>query len=285
MSYIERVLPREIFKVKTHDCFTGQITSESQVYDVIDEERVNPATGPIFVEGAQPGDLLKAEILDIEVDSKGVALIIPHEGVLGDKVGKSHTRIFDIVDNHVVFGDISIPIRPMIGVIGVAPSHEEGEYFTGLPWKHGGNMDTNDICKGSIVYLPVEQEGALLALGDCHGLMGDGEVGVTGLEVAGEVTLKVDIIKNKKITWPLVETSDYTMVIASGETLDSALYNATDEAARYLEKGLNISWEDAYILSSLAVDFKISQAVNENKTVRAAIPRSLIRTDLLIDSF
>ncbi|HOL16125.1 MAG TPA: acetamidase/formamidase family protein [Bacillota bacterium] len=284
MACVDKVKPGDTFKVKTNDCFFGQITSEAQDIHAIDMSKVNPATGPIYVEGAEQGDLLKVEVLDIEVDSQGVACILPGEGLLENRVAKPHIRVMPVKDGRVQFGDLLIPIKPMIGVIGLAPSHAEGEWPTDTPWKHGGNMDTTDIAKGSALFLPVSQRGALLALGDCHALMGDGEVGVSGCEIAAEVTLRVDLIKGKAASWPLLETGDYTMVIASGDTLEEATFNAVDETVKYLQKALALSWEDAYILSSLVVDIKINQVVNPKKTIRAAIPKSLIKTDLIINS-
>lgn len=284
MNFSDRVKPGETFKIMTNDCFLGQIKSEDQDYYDIDNSKINPATGPIFVEGATPGDLLKIKILGIDIYSEGVAVIAPNEGVLGNKVDKPLIRIIPIVNNCYKFGDLLIPIKPMIGVIGVAPSHKHGEYPTDIPWKHGGNMDTNDIRENSTIYLPVRQNGGLLAVGDCHAVMGDGEVGVSGCEIGAEITLEVDLIKNKEITWPLVETGNETMVVASGDTLEESVYNAVDEATKHLQRGLAISWGDAYILSSLAVDLRISQVVNQKKTVRAVIPKSLIETDLIINS-
>lgn len=284
MEPVEKVKVKEVFKVKTNDCFYGQIEREDQTLDEIDYSKLNPTTGPIYIEGAEPGDVLKIKILDINVDSKGVALTLPSEGVLKDKSTKSLTKILDIKDEMCCFQGLLIPIDPMIGVIGVAPSQEEGEYNTATPWKHGGNMDTTDIRVGSTVYLGVNEEGGLLALGDCHAIMGDGEVSFSGLEVAAEVTLEVDLIKKKEIIWPLVETKNHTMVISSGDTVDEAMGFATNEAVRYLMKGLDISWEEAYLLSSLVMDLKISQVVDPKKTVRAAIPKTVLVTEKLLRS-
>ncbi|NLJ77983.1 MAG: formamidase, partial [Tissierellia bacterium] len=264
------------------DCFFQQINNEEQVLSEIDYERLNPATGPIYIEGAQPGDILKIKIIDIEVADKGVAAVVPGEGALGDQVKKSIIRVLDIEDGWVIFDEVRLPIRPMIGVIGVAPADEDGEWATESPWKHGGNMDTTDIKAGSTLYFPVNQEGALLALGDCHAIMGDGEICFTGLEVPAEVTLGIDIIKDKAIKWPLVETDEHTMVIASGDDLEDAVYEATNQAVSHLEGGLEVEWEDAYILASLSVDLKISQVVDPKMTVRAAIPKHVISTERLI---
>jgi amidase len=191
-------------------------------------------------------------------------------------VERAKTNIIEIDGDFCYFNGLKIPVTPMIGVIGVAPSDETGEYPTGSPWKHGGNMDTKDITVGSIVYFPVNQPGALLALGDCHAVMGDGEVCVAGCEINSKVTLKVNLIKRKKIEWPIVETKDSWMIVASGKNLEEASKEAVKYAVKYLETGLKISWDDAYMLSSMILDLKISQVVDPNKTVRAVIPKSIL---------
>ncbi|WP_235601299.1 acetamidase/formamidase family protein [Tissierella sp. P1] len=243
MDHVEVIEPSDVIKVKTNDCFFQQIYNEEQVLTEIDYDRLNPATGPIYVEGAEQGDLLQVKVISIDVANKGVAAVVPNEGVLGDQVSKPMIRVVDIIDGYAIFHGIKLPIRPMIGVIGVAPAKEDGEWATDSPWKHGGNMDTNDITAGSTLYFPVNQKGALLALGDCHAIMGDGEICFTGLEVPAEVTLEINLIKDKKIKWPLLETDGYTMVIASGNNLDSALYEATSETVKYLEGALGLEWK------------------------------------------
>ena len=284
MQPIERIVPGETIKVETNDCFYQQIISEEQVLHEIDFDRINPATGPIYVEGAEPGDLLQVKILSIDIKDKGIAAVIPGQGVLGDQVTNSVIKIVDIVDNHAVFNGIKLPVTPMIGVIGVAPAEEDGEWSTGSPWSHGGNMDTRDIKAGSTLYFPVRQEGALLALGDCHALMGDGEVCSTGLEIPASVTLEINLIKNMQVKWPLLETEDNTMIIASGDTLDDAAYEATDQTVKFIKHGLGFTWEDAYMLTSLAVDIKISQLVDPKNTVRSVIPKYVISTEKLIET-
>ncbi len=284
MDHVEVVSPGEIIKVETNDCFFQQVCNENQILTEIDYDRLNPATGPIYVEDAEPGDLLEVKIISINVHNKGVAAVVPNEGVLGDQVTKPIIKVLDIEDGYAIFNGIKLPIRPMIGVIGVAPAKEDGEWATDSPWKHGGNMDTNDIVAGSTLYFSVNQEGALLALGDCHAIMGDGEICFTGLEVPAEVTLEINLVKNKTTKWPLLQTSSHTMVIASGESLESALYEATSETVKLLKNALDLEWEEAYILTSLAVDLKISQVVDPKKTIRAAIPKHIISTEKLIKS-
>lgn len=284
MEHIETVSAGDVIKVETNDCWSQQVYSEEQVMKEIDYDILNPATGPIYVEGAEPGDVLKVKIVSIDVEEKGSSVAVPNEGVLGEQVKNPKVKIINVEDNYAIYNGIRLPLDPMIGVIGVAPKKEDGEWPTGSPWKHGGNMDTTDIKAGSTLYFPVNQKGALLALGDCHAIMGDGEVCFTGLEIPAVVTLEIDVIKDKTIEWPLVETKDHTMVIASGDSLEDAVHEATNEATKYIKNSLNVEWEDAYILTSLSVDLKISQVVDPKMTVRAAIPKYLLSTEKLIRS-
>ena len=284
MVPIKMIRPGEIISIETNDCFRQQITSEDQAFLGLDHETLNPATGPVYVEGAEPGDLLRIEIMEIDVDNKGVVVIAPGEGILGDQIRDPLIKVVNIVNNKALLCGTALPIKPMIGVIGVAPRSECGKWATETPWKHGGNMDTKDILAGSTLYLPVNQKGALLALGDCHAIMGDGEICFTGLEVPATVTLKIDFVKNKTSQWPLLETSRETMVIVSGDDLEQAVYVATDQATNLIKDGLQIKWAEAYILAGLVVDIKISQVVNPKVTVRAAIPNFVISTEQIIES-
>jgi len=282
MEAVEDVVPGEIIKFETKDSWDNQIDGEDKLRTQIDNSRVNGATGPVYVEGAERGDLLQVKILDIALADKGFAVSRPDFGLMSDTVKKASTRAVTKVDNSFFsFMGISVPVKRMIGIIGVAPI--EGEYSTNIPWKHGGNMDTSDITEGSTLYLPVGQKGGLLAMGDCHALQGDGEI-FSGCEISAEVTVKIDVIKSKTIEWPLVETKDYTMVIASGDNVDDAAKEATKLAVDLLSKGLGLSWDDALILASIAVDLKISQMTGSKKTIRAAIPISIVSTQKLIEA-
>ncbi|MZQ97279.1 MAG: formamidase [Acidaminobacter sp.] len=281
MQSIGSVLPGERFSVKTHDCFHEQIFSEEQTLSEIDYDRLNPATGPIYVEGARPGDLLKITIHDIQVADRGIAMVVPGEGVLGDLVEKGIIKVLPIENNVCRFNTFEFPIEPMIGVIGTAPSAVSGTWGTASPWTHGGNMDTRDITSGSILYLPVNTDGALLALGDCHAAMGDGELCFTGLEVQALVELTADLIPGVSQKWPMLETPDAFMVIASGDTVDEALREATEQAVSLLKTGMEMTFEEAYLLASLYVDLKISQIVDPKKTVRASIPKTVLSEERL----
>lgn len=278
---IETVKPRVPFKVETNDCFFQQIYEESQVLNEIDYDRLNPATGPIFVEGAEVGDMLVVKILDVAPIDKGVAAVVIGEGAAGDQVKKSIVQVIDVVDNKAIYEGVEIPLDPMIGVIGVAPKEEDGRWQTNSPWKHGGNMDTKEIVKGTTLYFEVNQPGGLLALGDCHAVMGDGEVCFTGLEIPAVVTLEVDIIKDRQATWPILERENEIVFIASGDTLEDAAYEATKMAVDNIAKVRNIEWEKAYIIASMAMDLRISQVVNPKKTVRAAISKDILTIEAI----
>ncbi len=264
----------ETVRIQMMDCFGGQIRSESTLCSEIDFDRINPATGPIFVHGAEPGDTLVVEILGMDLSDRGVAVAVPGEGLLGHMVEKPSTRVVSVIDGYCHFNGVDLPIKPMIGVMGVAP--REGACPTGTPDRHGGNMDTTAIGPGATVYLPVGQPGALLAMGDCHAVMGDGEVGCSGCEIEASATVKLDLVKGISVGWPMVESEGELSLIVSGDDLDDALAEATKEVVSMLQRSKNLSWNDAYILASLAMDLRISQLVDPKKTVRAVLPRRVI---------
>ncbi|MDO5033732.1 MAG: acetamidase/formamidase family protein [Eubacteriales bacterium] len=282
MPAVLEVEDGSVLTFESNDCFYQQVQTNEDVLDAIDHERLNPATGPVFVKGAQAGDILKVDILDIAVADKGVSAVVPGEGALKEEAKEKIVRVIPVVEGAAEYLGKRIPLKPMIGVIGVAPAEEDGPCMTNTPWKHGGNLDTHDIRKGSSLYLPVQQEGALLALGDCHALMGDGEVCFTGLEIPAQVSVRVSVIKNRKLVWPMLETETETMIIASGQTLEEANRNALNEMVTALAKIFNCMWEEAYILASLAVDARISQVVNPMKTVRAVVAKSLATTEQIL---
>lgn len=277
---VERVSPGEIVVFETLDALGGQIKSENTTLSSIDWSRVNPATGPLYIEGAEPGDAIVVNILDIDVDDRAIIVVIPDAGVLRYKKFRPRVKIMPIVKGRVLFNGIKLIAKPMIGVIGVSPSN--GAIPTGTSGSHGGNMDVAEIAKGSRVYLPVFVKGALLAIGDLHALQADGEICVAAAEVPGNVTVKVELIKGKKPVLPIVETQNHIHVIGYGETLDEAAYRATEVAVEALMKEHSITFEEAYMLASLAVDLKINQAVDPAKGVRASIPKNLISIDSLL---
>ncbi|WP_334100359.1 acetamidase/formamidase family protein [Thermotoga petrophila] len=263
MAPVEEVYPGEQVVFETLDALGGS-------YDKIDFSKVNPATGPVFVNGVKPGDTLKVRIKRIELPRRGVIVTGKGFGVLGDEVEGFHTKELEIEKWAVLFDGVRIPIHPMVGVIGVAP--QEGEYPTGTAHRHGGNMDTKEITENVTVHLPVFQEGALLALGDVHATMGDGEVCVSACEVPAKVVVEIDVSK-EEIKWPVVETNDAYYIIVSLPDIEEALKEVTRETVWFIQRRKTIPFTDAYMLASLSVDVGISQLVNPAKTAKARIPK------------
>jgi len=270
-----RVSLGEVFKVETSDCFNGQISEEGDKLTNTDFECFNPATGPIYIEGVQVGDILKINVLDINVNNYGVISVMPEFGITGEFHRDEVTKIVPIIDNKAVFNDsISLDIEPMIGVIGTAPTDES--IMTVIPDSHGGNMDCKRITKGSTVLLPVNVEGGLLSIGDLHAVMGDGEVCGCGVEIKGDVTLKVEILRNRKLPLPLVLTENCIMTISSQKTLDEASKLATINMYKFLVDELKLPNEEASMLLSIAGDLRVCQVVNPLKTARFEIQKSVL---------
>ena len=262
---------------ETLDCFGCQLKSEDQLLGGLDWSNINPATGPLFVEGAEPGDVLKVEILKIQLDDHGVMVDGPGSGVTGVAVTSESTKILPVSDGMVKFNEkLSFPICPMIGVIGTAPAEEGVD--TGTPGPHGGNMDCTRIGEGATLYLPVNVEGALLAMGDLHALMGDGEVEVCGVEIAGAVTVRVTVLKNCALPTPFLVNKEAAMAIFSAESLDDAAVGATMSMHSFLMKELHMNEHEAGMLLSVVGNLRICQIVDPEKTCRMELPLSIMET-------
>ena len=261
---------------ETLDCFGGQLKSENDLLGGLDWDNVNPASGPLFIEGAMPGDVLKVEILKIELDDHGVMVDAPGEGVTGAAVSSESTKILPVENGKVKFNEkLSFPICPMIGVIGTAAKGEGID--TGTPGSHGGNMDCTRIGEGATLYLPVNTEGALLAMGDLHARMGDGEVEVCGVEIAGKVTVKLTVLKNCKLPTPFLVNSELAMAIHSADTVDEACVGATMAMHGFLTGELGMNEHEAGMLLSVTGNLCICQVVDPEKTVRMEIPLSVTK--------
>lgn len=260
-------------EVTTMDCFSNTIHDEAQLFSSVGWDQVNPATGPIAVEGARPGDTIKVEVLSIEVGSTGTMTTHPDYGALPGTVDE-RTRRVDVVDGMVRFDEhLAFPIAPMIGVIGTAPAEEDVP--TGTPKAHGGNMDTKRIAAGAVVYLPVEVAGANLALGDVHAAMGDGEVAVCGLEIAAVVRIRVSVISGRPLPLPFVVDDQHLMSIASAPELRDAVTESTRMMRDLLVSRTDLDPTDALMLLSLVGDTRISQIVDPWATARFELPTSV----------
>jgi amidase len=270
------VEPGAVVTLETNDCFTGQIRTEADLVTEIDFDRVNSATGPIAVRGAEPGDSLVVELLEVRPGAQGFATLIPGTGQLHEQVEAPLTQVFRVEGDNVHMSDrISFPLRPMVGVIGCATG---GETLTnGYAGTHGGNLDNHLHGPGATVYLPVRQPGGLLAIGDMHASMGDGEICFTGVEIAGEVTIRVGLLKGKQGTWPVTELADRWVVHGTaGPDFMDALDRACEEGARFLVDQWGFTIEEAFIFLSVACDANICQACRPqpfSTIARIAIPK------------
>jgi amidase len=267
-----RIASGETVLFETNDCYCGRLKGQE---DALKTGPGNPATGPLYIEGAEVGDLLKIEILDIKTAEQGTMRVRPGVGVYGDLLNEATVKIIPIKDNFAIFNDkLSLPVNPMIGVIGVAP---EGEPIgTAVPDMHGGNLDCKRIVKGAAVYLPVFVEGGLLSLGDLHAIMGDGETAICGLEVEGEVTIRVHVIKNRNLPLPIVVEGSHIMTLASKETLDDAVRLASKNMHNFLTQELKMDVHEAAMLLSLSGDLNICQIVDPLITARMELTLDIL---------
>jgi len=251
----------------TKDCYSNMIQPEGTTLDCMDWAVVNPATGPVYIKDAKPGDVLKVHIDDIVVGPQAVMVASPDCGVYGDLIKETVIKRLPVKDGMLQFSeDIQIPLKPMIGVIGVAA--EEGAIPTGEPGSHGSNMDNTKIGKGATLYLPIFHDGAIFALGDVHAAMGDGEIIVTGCEIPAEVTVTVEVLKGVTIDNPRLENDECVYTIASDHSMEKAVYDATLAMAKIIAEKKGMSLEEAGMLMSAAGDLQFCQVVDPKHTVR-----------------
>jgi acetamidase/formamidase len=268
----------------TRDVSDNQIGPGSDTSAVagMDWERVYPLAGPIHVQGAQPGDTLAVEILDLHTQGWGWTAILPGLGLLPEDFPEAYLRVFDISDGEVVpfREDIEIPLEPFMGTMGVCPAGASAQPVM-PPGTFGGNMDTRQLVAGTTLYLPVQVEGALFSCGDAHGCQGDGEVCVTGLEAPMYGALRFSVESGRTIPGPQFRTSGPLTSLVDldgwyGTTgVGGDLYTAARDAVRAMIEHLgttrDLSGEDAYVLCSLCVDLRISEIVDAGQYIVSAL--------------
>ncbi|MBU5485834.1 acetamidase/formamidase family protein [Clostridium sp. MSJ-11] len=269
---IAKVKSGDSVEFYTMDCFGEQVKSMDDKLEAIDWNKINPATGSVYIENVMPGDVLKVTIEKIEIGNQAVIATGENLGVLGDKLEGMTSRILPIENDEIIFDHkLRIPLKKMIGVIGVAP---EGEGINcGTPGEHGGNMDNAMIGEGATLYFPVFVEGGLFALGDLHAVMGDGEISVTGAEASGRVQVKLEVVKGIKINSPLLENDEIISTIASKETLDEAVDASVHQMAELLKERVDMSLSEIAMLLSLVGNTEICQVVDPLKTARFNVPK------------
>lgn len=268
-----RVQPGETFVMETNDRFA---TYEGPNSPPEAMETLKTMAGPVYVDGAKPGDTLKIEVLDATLPlGYGWIGATPGRGPLGDKIPEFRKTKVTITDHGVLFDDkITLPLRPMIGRIGVAPkdgpraSNERGEF--------GGGMGNCQITKGATVYLPVFHEGGLLTIGDCHAAMGDGEATASAVECALDATFRVSIEANLTLSRPVVTNENEVMTTGEGDTMEAATKMAIDAMADLMVDKLGVDYTSAAMLIASAADVRTGLAGHPPYTIRVATPTSVL---------
>jgi acetamidase/formamidase len=249
------------------------------------EQKTGPhtLTGPIFVHGAEPGDVLEVRIEKLVPIDYGINLNLPGSvgaGALPEDFpdGQCRTLRFDSERKEAIFSpEISIPLKPFFGVMGVAPRQGEGKP-AGIPDYFGGNIDNKELVAGTTLYLPVNVKGALFSAGDVHAAQGDGEVNMTAIETAlEEGVLHFVVRKDMKLERPMGETETHWITMGFHKDLNDAVKIALRDAIQFLVRTKGVTPNDAYALCSMAVDLRITQIVDGNKGIHAMIPKSIFK--------
>jgi acetamidase/formamidase len=280
----------ETILLHVRDASDEQIRADSGVDDVLalDFDHVNPVSGPVFVKGARPGDVLEVELLEFEPQGWGWTAIIPGFGLLADEFREPWLRIsaVDPGSGRVRFSDrVTLPYRPFPGTLGVAPA-EPGPHSIVPPSRFGGNMDTKHLNPGATLYLPVGVEGALFSLGDTHAAQGDGEVCGTAIETAMDVVLRLSVRRDFTVDAPqytlppgLVaehERSAYHVCTGVGPDLMEAARDAVRAAIVHLGERRGLERSEAYAVVSVACDLRIHEVVDApNWVVGCFVPDSI----------
>lgn len=239
-------------------------------------------TGPIYIEEAEPGDVLEIKIHTVELAIPYGYNAIGTNGFLSDEIFERKSKLIylDIEKMTADFTDgIVIPLKPFFGSMGVAPPKEAGRINSAPPWIHAGNLDNKELVAGTTLFIPVHVKGALFQIGDGHAAQGNGEVDITAIETSLRGELEFIVHKNKSLKWPIAETDTHIITMGTNRNLTEATKIAVREMIAYLMSEKKLSREDAYMLCSLVVDLNITQLVDGNKGVHAMLPKEIFFTN------
>jgi len=283
-----RVGPGEILEFAVIDASGGQLSPTSTPADVaaLDLNRVNPVTGPIYLEGAEPGDAVVVELIEFEESGWGWTAIIPGFGLLASDFPQPALHLSRYTLSFVEFmPGIRLPTRPFPGTIGLAPG-QPGHHSVIPPREVGGNLDIRDLTAGAKLYLPVQVVGGLFSVGDTHAAQGDGEVCGTAVETPMRLRLKLDLWKGANLKTPQFELPSASLPVDQGYYATTGigpdLFRAAQDAVRamidHLGRAYQLGPEEAYMLASVAVDLRISEVVDApNWVVSAYLPKGIFR--------
>lgn len=278
---VARVEPGEVFVIEAEDARGGRTrTPETTTTEyLLEMQRTgwygNPVTGPIYVNGARSGDTLAVHIHDMTCDDLGWIPVWPFLFHLDSVLEKPETLLVEIRDGFVQLpGGARVPVRPMIGTIGTAPAMEA--ILSGGMGKHGGNLDAEEVRPGSTIYLPVNVDGALLSLGDCHAVQSDGEL--ASVEMRSDVTLSCEVLggRSPMMIWPRIETADHLVTVAVGRPLEEALWAALKDLIGWVVERTGLSNRDAYALIGTAGQARPGQAQVGLYSMRCMVPKEFL---------
>lgn len=242
---------------------------------------VHVLTGPVYIEGAEPGDMLEVRVLEIKFRVPyGVNNTGPGRGVLPELLKGPTAKLIrlDLDRNVAIFSqDIEIPVNPFMGIMAVAPSRSLGMISSTPPGAWGGNMDVKELCRGATLYLPVFNQGAQFFSGDGHAVQGDGEVDGGAVEISLAPTFQFILHKEKDFKSPMAETPDHFITMGMSVDLNEATRIAVAEAVNFLQSEKGLSAADAYALASVSVDLAIAEAVDVVNLVSAKIPKRIFK--------
>jgi amidase len=268
------VFPGERVVFECLDGSGGQVPMATRSCSPIDFERALPLTGPVSVEGAEPGDVLEVKIHRVTPTGDGVTLTVPEFGLLREDFPERFSHLLEVKGDVCWFGKrVRLPVRPFPGWVGVMPTVEGSNP---PPGDYGGNLDTPALIAGATLLLPVFVPGGLVAIGDCHVIQGDGEVSGWAAECAGEVEVTFGVRRERKISRPQIETLCSYITTGYAESLDKAAAIALRDMLDYLVEEHHFNRTDAYLLASVCVDLRISQVVNPLRGVLAVFPREAL---------
>jgi acetamidase/formamidase len=238
-------------------------------------------TGPIYVEGAEPGNVLEVRIQSIKLAIPyAYNAFGPGRGFLPEDFPYPKTKIIPLDEKRMIarFSDgIEIPLKPFFGSLGVAPPDTSGRISSGPPWIHAGNLDNKELVAGTTLFIPIHARGALFLAGDGHAGQGNGEVDITALETSLIGTFQLIVRKDMHLKWPRAETPSHFITMGIHEDLNEATKMALREMIDFLVSEKHLTRDDAYMLSSVAADLEITQLVDGNKGVHAMIPKAIFK--------
>ena len=284
----------------TEDCYDGAVKSPKDIpTKVIEPGHDNPQTGPFYIDGAEPGDAIAVHIIKLEpatdygISSSfpgfGALSVSPYTALLHEpleetvwfyKVNKASNTVSTFLPKSK--HSIEIPMHKFLGCIGVAPASGEVR-STVVPEAFGGNLDTWQVCEGATIYLPVNVAGALLSIGDGHLVQGAGEIIGTAVEAAMNVTIKVDLIKNAKLTWPRFENDKYIMSAGSYRPLEDAARIAYNDMVRWIASSYTMDMQEAYELVSQTCETDLAQLVDPNYTIVVKVPKKYLPKGIIMN--